>query len=74
MASTSQKTVSQSTPEPLLYDRRRAAAALSISIRSLDYLIASGSVRVRHIGSRVLVPAIELRRLAGEDHPGSVVG
>ena len=48
----------------LLYDRKATATLLSISIRSLDYLIANGHVDVRRIRSRVLVPAEELRRMA----------
>ena len=62
--------------QPLLFDCRRsaAAAALSISIRSLDYLIASGVVKVRRIGSRILIPLAEFHRMAGVDHVGSVIG
>ena len=58
----------------LLYDRKSAASMLSISVRALDYLIARQTVAVRRIGSRVLIPAAELLRVAGEDHPFTVAG
>jgi excisionase family DNA binding protein len=48
--------------EKLLLSRQEAAALLSISQRSLDYLIANKVLIVRRIGSRVLIPAQELRR------------
>jgi hypothetical protein len=35
---------------------------LSISQRSLDYLLANGNLNVRRIGSRALIPIAELRR------------
>lgn len=58
----------------LLYDRKSAASMLSISVRALDYLIARQTVGVRRIGSRVLIPAAELLRVAGEDHHFTVAG
>jgi len=42
--------------DKLLLSRREAAALLSISQRSLDYLIAENILPVRRIGSRVLIP------------------
>lgn len=53
----------------LLIDRRDAAQYLSISQRSLDYLLAQGELHVRRIGSRVLIPLSELQRYARIDHP-----
>lgn len=52
----------------LLYARKDAAQQLSISSRSLDYLIERGAIKVRHIGSRVLVPHDELVKFASRDH------
>jgi excisionase family DNA binding protein len=52
-----------------LIDRRDAAQYLSISQRSLDYLLAQGELHVRRIGSRVLIPLSELQRYARIDHP-----
>jgi hypothetical protein len=55
--------------EKLLYSRKDAAQALSISIRSLDYLIERGDFSTKRIGKKVLIPAAELRRFARGDHP-----
>ena len=52
----------------LLVDRCNAAQYLSISQRSLDYLLAHGELNVRRIGSRVLIPLSELQRYARIDH------
>jgi hypothetical protein len=56
----------------LLYDRKSAARMLSISVRSLDYLIAAGGLKIRRIGTRILVTHEELVRFAGRDHVDSV--
>jgi excisionase family DNA binding protein len=53
----------------LLVNRRNAAQYLSISQRSLDYLLANGDLNVRRIGKRVLIPISELQRYARVDHP-----
>jgi excisionase family DNA binding protein len=53
----------------LLIDRRKAAQYLSISQRSLDYLLANGELHTRRIGARVLIPISELQRYARADHP-----
>jgi hypothetical protein len=42
--------------EPLLMDRKRAVAMLSISVRGLDYLIAERRIHTRKIGGRVIGP------------------
>ena len=55
--------------EKLLYSREDAAAALSISIRSVDYLIAEGKVTTRRIGRKILIPAGDIKRFARADHP-----
>jgi len=52
----------------LLVDRRNAAQYLSISQRSLDYLLANGELHIRRIGARVLIPITELQRYARIDH------
>jgi hypothetical protein len=57
------------TIEKLLYSRRDAAEALSLSVRSIDYLITSGRLSIRRIGGKILVPAGAVRRFAREDHP-----
>ncbi len=62
-ASTDNREVSK-----LLYSRKDAAFALSISIRSLDYIIAAKELKFRKIGKKILVPAAELARYARMDH------
>ena len=55
-------------PEKLLYTKREAAQLLSISVRSLDYLIFNGQLAARRIGRRVLVPRDALEQFARLDH------
>jgi hypothetical protein len=52
----------------LLYDRKSAAHTLSISVRSLDYLIARKQLAFRRVGRKVLIPRGELLRFASKDH------
>jgi excisionase family DNA binding protein len=54
----------------LLYDRKSAAKMLSISIRSLAYLLSRGEIRFRRIGSKTLIPHSELVRFARGHHTG----
>ena len=56
----------------MLYDRKSAAVQLSISVRSLDYLIAAKRLATRRIGKKVLIPRGELLRFARGDHPEPV--
>jgi hypothetical protein len=58
--------------EKLLYSRRDTAEALSLSIRSIDYLITTGRLSARRVGGKILIPASAVRRFAREDHPDSV--
>jgi excisionase family DNA binding protein len=53
----------------LLYDRKTAARMLSISLRSLAYLLSRGEIRFRRIGSKTLIPHAELVRFARGHHP-----
>lgn len=50
----------------LLLDKRGAARVLGISVRTLDYLIASGELKPRKIGRRVLLHYDQLRDFAEE--------
>jgi excisionase family DNA binding protein len=59
-------------PEKLLYSRRDAAHVLSISIRSLDYLVEYGRLPSRRIGRKVLIPASALARYARGDHAEAI--
>ncbi|WP_419806924.1 helix-turn-helix domain-containing protein [Terriglobus sp.] len=60
--------VKRPTFEPLLLSRKDAAAALAISLRTLDYLIADGHIQTRKLCGRILIPTMELRRFAQQDH------
>jgi hypothetical protein len=59
-------------PYKLLYSRKDAAAMISISVRALDYAIASKEILVRKMGNRTLVPFSSLKTFARGDHPGRV--
>lgn len=52
----------------LLYDRKTAALMLSISVRSLDYIIAAKGLDTRRIGRKVLVTHSSLVRYASGNH------
>jgi hypothetical protein len=56
------------TAQRLLYDRKEAARQLSISVRSLDYLIAAGVFETRRIGKKVLITHRSLVRFASGNH------
>ena len=47
----------------LAYSKKEAAAATSLSVRGIDYLIEKGQLRAVKIGRRVLIPSKELERL-----------
>jgi excisionase family DNA binding protein len=53
----------------LLVGREEAAVRLSLSVRSIDYLLADRQLKFRRIGGRVLIPIAELERFARMDHP-----
>ena len=55
--------------DKLLVCREEAAEILSISVRSVDYLLANRQLTSRRIGSRNLIPMADLRRFARMDHP-----
>jgi hypothetical protein len=55
-------------PTKILYDRKSAAFALSISVRSLDYLIANKQLNTRKLGKKIMIPHAELVRFARADH------
>jgi excisionase family DNA binding protein len=57
-----------SAASKVLYTKREAAQLLSISIRSLDYLIFSQQLPTRRIGRRVLVHREAIEQFAREDH------
>ena len=65
---TDTRTTSHMPASRLLYDRKTAAQQLSISVRSLDYLIAGGKLRTRRLGRKVMIPHGELVRFSFRDH------
>jgi excisionase family DNA binding protein len=54
--------------EKVLYTKREAAQLLSISLRSLDYLIGGQELPARRIGRRVLVHRDSIEQFARRDH------
>jgi excisionase family DNA binding protein len=50
----------------LLYSRKDAAVLLSVSLRTLDSLIASGALPCKRLGDRVLIPQSSLSSFAGD--------
>ena len=57
----------------LLYDRKESARQLSLSIRSLDYLIAAKTFQTIRIGKKVMIPHSELVRYASSNHYSRIV-
>jgi excisionase family DNA binding protein len=56
------------TEQKLLFSKRDAAEMLSVSARTLDYLIAMHELEVRRVGRKVLVSRSEIERFAKRDH------
>ncbi len=50
--------------EPILVTRRDAAAALNISLRTLDTLVSEGQIPVRRVRRRVMFRPEDLERFA----------
>lgn len=55
--------------DKLAVTRFEAARLLSISLRTLDSLLARGELRGRRVGRRVVLPIEELQRFLRKDHP-----
>lgn len=49
--------------EQIAFNRREAADAFRVSLRTVDYLLAGGALRGRCIGRRVVIPRSEIDRL-----------
>jgi hypothetical protein len=60
--------------ERFLYDRKAAAEAVSLSIRSIDYFLSQGEFETRRIGRKVLITASSLKKFASQNHYGPVDG
>ena len=62
--------VNVASVERLLYGRKEAATALSISVRRVDYEIAAREFETRKVGRRVLITARSLKQWANTNHYG----
>jgi excisionase family DNA binding protein len=58
----------------LLVSQSEAAQLLSISKRSVEYLVATRQLSTRRIGTRALIPIEDVRRFARSDHPERMAG
>jgi excisionase family DNA binding protein len=55
--------------DKLAVNRFEAARLLSISLRTVDSLLARGELRGRRVGRRIVFPIEELQRFLRKDHP-----
>jgi excisionase family DNA binding protein len=63
----------QSRPSPkLLYSREEAAELLSVSVRTIDYMIANKQLPTRRYGRRRLIPYQALLQCTRRDFIGRV--
>jgi len=58
--------------EPLLYSRRRAADALSLSLRSIDHLVAQGRIKTLKVGRKTMITRDEVTRFASTESPDNI--
>jgi excisionase family DNA binding protein len=56
------------TDSRILFSKKAAAEMLDLSVRTVDYLLASGELEYRKVGRKVLIPRVALTRFAGSDH------
>lgn len=57
-------------PAPkILFSRAEAAEMLSLSVSSLDMLVATGRLKALHKGRRVQIHITEIERIAAKDIP-----
>jgi excisionase family DNA binding protein len=55
----------------LMLNKREAAEMLSLSVRTIENLIANGELKFRRIGKRVLIPLQILAQFTRGDHSTS---
>ena len=70
---TTTSTPSAEAPPRLLYSRKETAYLLSLSVRAIAYLIASGDLRTKRHGGRVMITHAELLRQAALDNREPIV-
>jgi excisionase family DNA binding protein len=56
----------------LLYSKKESAELLSVSVRTISYMIDGGALESRSIGRRVLIPYSSLESFAKKNHRGRV--
>ena len=61
-------TVIQFPSTRMLYDRKEAARQLSVSVRTIDYIIQGKQLETRRIGKKVLITHASLVRYAQGNH------
>jgi excisionase family DNA binding protein len=54
--------------DKILVDKKTAAAALSVSVRTLENLLKNKEIIARKIGRRTLIPRAALESFARHDH------
>lgn len=67
-------TVTVDPKDKLLVSQDEAAQLLSISRRSVEYLVATKKLSTRRLGTRALIPIEDVRRFARSDHPERMAG
>jgi len=55
--------------QPLAVTKRRAAAELSVCVRTVDHLLATKQLSCRRVGRKVLIPFSSLVSFLRHDHP-----
>ncbi len=55
--------------EKILLSKKDAASLLSLSVRSLEYMLQRRELVSRRVGRRVLIPRTALEQFAKRDHP-----
>jgi excisionase family DNA binding protein len=60
--------------DKLLVSQEEAAQLLSISKRSVEYLVAARQLSTHRIGTRALIPIEDVRKFARSDHPERMAG
>lgn len=68
-------TLSDTPTQKILVSKREAAAALSVSVRTIENLIyVAKELPARKIGRRTLIPYASLMAFARRDHPTNAEG
>jgi excisionase family DNA binding protein len=70
-AAASETTVASGLGQPqfkLMYSKKEAAAILSLSVRTIENLVANKELTVRRVGKRVLIPYQSLVQFSKGNH------